>query len=206
MELIGAVTPLAQIAAQPQATPAAAGGASSAGAGAAAAAGGSPAPAASTSETGGLLQPNEFLTLLVDSLKYQDPLDPTSTSDFLTQLAELSQVQTQQEISSTGQMSSATALIGQTVGGSDLAGNPLSGVVTGVALTSSGPVLQVGSDSMELSALTSVGATPTGSAGATGSGAAAGPSATGASAGPAVPAGSASSAGTPSSAPSPLTG
>ncbi len=156
-----------------------------------------------SAETGGLLQPNEFLTLLVDSLKYQDPLDPTSTSDFLTQLAALSQVQTQQQISSTDEMSAATALMGQTVAGSDLSGNPLSGTVDGVALTSSGPVLQIGTDSMDLSALTSVGSTPSSASGSTAAGAdapAGAPAPTGGGVPAETPATAAVAAGTPAPA------
>ncbi len=61
-----------------------------------------------------LLGPNEFLSLLVDNLKYQDPLDPTSSADLLTQLASLSQVQTQQQIAETDQTSAAANLIGDT--------------------------------------------------------------------------------------------
>ncbi|HXZ62638.1 MAG TPA: flagellar hook capping FlgD N-terminal domain-containing protein, partial [Acidimicrobiales bacterium] len=43
--------------------------------------------------TDGLLDPNTFLSLLVDELKYQNPLDPTSASDFMGQIASLSQVE-----------------------------------------------------------------------------------------------------------------
>ncbi len=74
----------------------------------------------STSGMNGLLDPNEFLNLLVDNLKYQDPLDPTSSADLLTQLASLSQVQTQQQIAETDETSAAANLIGDTIAGSDV--------------------------------------------------------------------------------------
>ena len=48
---------------------------------------------ASSSGTAGLLDPTTFLSLLVDELKYQNPLDPTSSSDFMSQIAQLSQVE-----------------------------------------------------------------------------------------------------------------
>ena len=92
----------------------------------------------------GLLDPNEFLSLLVDNLKYQDPLDPTSSADLLTQLASLSQVQTQQQIAETDQTSAAANLIGDTITGARLSGLPITGVVSGFCLTSSGPTLDVG--------------------------------------------------------------
>jgi flagellar basal-body rod modification protein FlgD len=108
------------------------------------------------STSNGLLDPNEFLSLLVDNLKYQDPLDPTSSADFLTQLASLSQVQTEQQVATTDQTSAAANLIGDTVSGSDASGLPVSGVVTGFSVTSNGPILDVGNDSVSLGAISSV--------------------------------------------------
>jgi flagellar basal-body rod modification protein FlgD len=105
-----------------------------------------------------LLAPNEFLNLLVDNLKYQDPLDPTSSADLLTQLASLSQVQTQQQIAETDETSAAANLIGDTITGSDAAGAPVTGAVTGFSLTSSGPTLEVGKDSVSLGDVSSVAA------------------------------------------------
>ena len=78
---------------------------------------GSASSSSSNSGMNSLLAPNEFLSLLVDNLKYQDPLDPTSSADLLTQLASLSQVQTQQQIAETDQTSAAANLIGDTIAG-----------------------------------------------------------------------------------------
>jgi flagellar basal-body rod modification protein FlgD len=122
--------------------------------------------AANTSQSSGmsaLLAPNEFLSLLVDNLKYQDPLDPTSSADLLTQLASLSQVQTQQQIAETDQTSAAANLIGDTITGSDVSGSPITGVVSGFSLTSSGPTLDVGGSSVLLGNITAVDQTPTSS-------------------------------------------
>lgn len=103
-----------------------------------------------------LLAPNEFLSLLVDNLKYQDPLDPTSSADLLTQLASLSQVQTQQQIAETDQTSAAANLIGDTIAGSDASGLAVTGTVSGFSITSSGPTLEVGKDSVSLGDVSSV--------------------------------------------------
>lgn len=116
----------------------------------------SSAGASVASTSNGLLDPNEFLSLLVDNLKYQDPLDPTSSADFLTQLASLSQVQTEQQVATTDQTSAAANLIGDTVSGSDASGLPVSGVVSGFSMTPNGPILDVGSDSVSLGQVTSV--------------------------------------------------
>jgi flagellar basal-body rod modification protein FlgD len=125
----------------------------------------------STAQAGmnGLLDPNEFLSLLVDNLKYQDPLDPTSSADLLTQLASLSQVQTQQQIAETDQTSAAANLIGDTVTGSDSTGKPVTGVVSGFSITSSGPTLDVGGKSLSLGSVSSVDGSSTPATGSAGS-------------------------------------
>ena len=111
---------------------------------------------ANASGMNGLLDPNEFLSLLVDNLKYQDPLDPTSSADLLSQLAALSQVQTQQQIAETDQTSAAANLIGDTITGSAASGSPITGLVTGFSLTTSGPTLDVGDSSVSLGNVSSV--------------------------------------------------
>jgi flagellar basal-body rod modification protein FlgD len=118
---------------------------------------------AQSSGMSALLAPNEFLSLLVDNLKYQDPLDPTSSADLLTQLASLSQVQTQQQIAETEQTSAAASLMGDTITGSDVSGSPITGVVSGFSLGTSGPTLDVGGSSVLLGNITAVEETSTSS-------------------------------------------
>ena len=72
--------------------------------------------------TAGLLDPSTFLSLLVDELKYQNPLDPTSSSDFMSQIAQLSQVEQLSSVSSASQMGEAAGLIGKTVTADDGSG------------------------------------------------------------------------------------
>jgi|GEM_PF-1194286 len=121
------------------------------------------AASSSSLGTNGLLAPNQFLSLLVDSLKYQNPLNPTSSAQFLSQLAALSQVQSEQQISQTQQVAAATSLIGQQVSGSDLSGAPISGIATGFSITSNGPVINIGSNSVSLGSIDSVGVNPSAS-------------------------------------------
>jgi len=105
----------------------------------------------------GLLDPTTFLSLLVDELKYQNPLDPTSSSDFMSQIAQLSQVEQLQSVSSASQMGEAAGLIGKTVTANDPSGTPISGVVTGVTNGTSGPLLDVGNTSVALSDVEQIG-------------------------------------------------
>jgi flagellar basal-body rod modification protein FlgD len=117
--------------------------------------------AASDTGTASLLQPNTFLDLLVDELKYQNPLDPTNSADFMNQIAELSQVEQLQTVSSSSQISEAAGLIGQTIAGDDTSGKLVTGTVTGVTNGTSGPTLNVGGDSVDLSAVQQIGAAAT---------------------------------------------
>jgi flagellar basal-body rod modification protein FlgD len=119
----------------------------------------SSAASSSASPTDTLLDPNQFLSLLVDSLKYQDPLDPTSSADFLQQLASLSQVQTESQVAQTEQTSAAANLIGKTVTGDDPSGTSITGVVTGFSMTSNGPDLNIGNDSVSLGTISAVNTT-----------------------------------------------
>jgi flagellar basal-body rod modification protein FlgD len=108
--------------------------------------------------TASLLQPNTFLSLLVDELKYQNPMDPTNSADFMNQIAELSQVEQLQTVSSSSEISEAAGLIGQIVTGNDTSGDEITGKVTGVTNGTSGPTLDVNGDSVDLSAVEQIGA------------------------------------------------
>jgi flagellar basal-body rod modification protein FlgD len=115
---------------------------------------------ASDTGTSSLLQPNTFLNLLVDELRYQNPLDPTNSADFMNQIAELSQVEQLQTVSSSSEISEAAGLIGQTIAGDDTSGKLVTGTVTGVTNGTSGPALDVNGDSVDLSAVQQIGAAP----------------------------------------------
>ncbi len=120
-------------------------------AGAGASSAGTSSAAAADNGTASLLDPSTFLSLLVDELKYQNPLDPTSSSDFMSQIAELSQVEQLQTMSSSSQLGDASDLIGKTITASNEDGGEVNGVVTGVINSTSGPLLDVGGTSVDLS-------------------------------------------------------
>lgn len=107
-----------------------------------------------------LLQPTTFLNLLVDELKYQDPLDPTSSSSFMDQIAQLSQVEQLQTVSTSQQISEAAALIGKTVTGADSAGATITGLVTGVTDGANGPTLNINGDYMSLASVQQISSSP----------------------------------------------
>lgn len=121
----------------------------------------------STGTTGGMggtgLSQNNFLSLLVSELQNQNPLQPMSSSSFITQMATLTQV------SAIGQMStaltdllnvmasaSAVGLVGKAVTLSTGSGM-VTGTVSGVEAGAAGPQVVVGGAAYALSTVLSVG-------------------------------------------------
>src|SRR5579875_2721577 len=125
-----------------------------------------PTPTNSTaSSAAGDLNEGDFLNLMMDQMKNQDPLNPADPTQYMSELASFSsldaQIQIQQSSSETASnlaASSALALLGQNVNYTDANGNAASGTVTGVDFTSSGPTLTVGGTSgISLSDITGAG-------------------------------------------------
>jgi len=56
-----------------------------------------------------------FLQLLVAQMQYQDPLEPTSNTEFVSQYAQFSQVEQMQNMAATSELARATSLVGQQV-------------------------------------------------------------------------------------------
>jgi flagellar basal-body rod modification protein FlgD len=86
-------------------------------------------------------QKDMFLKLLVAQMKYQDPANPASSSEFMAQTATFTQVEKLEEIAAQNasllalqRSSSAGALVGRTVSYTDGAGASRTGTVTSVRL------------------------------------------------------------------------
>lgn len=56
-----------------------------------------------------------FLQLLVAQMKYQDPLEPTSNTEYIAQYAQFSQVEQMQNMSASMDLQRASSLVGQEV-------------------------------------------------------------------------------------------
>ena len=61
------------------------------------------------------LDKDAFLQLLVAQMKYQDPLEPTSNTEYIAQFATFSELEQMQNMSATLELTRASSLIGQTV-------------------------------------------------------------------------------------------
>ncbi|HVW34220.1 MAG TPA: flagellar hook capping FlgD N-terminal domain-containing protein [Acidimicrobiia bacterium] len=97
-----------------------------------------------------------FLKLLVAQLKYQNPMEPVDSSQFMAQTAQFTMVEKLEAMAAqtdalvAGEASQrAAGLLGRQVGYADANGNAQTGVVTGTRLGSDGPVLLL-SDKTEL--------------------------------------------------------
>lgn len=109
------------------------------------------ASASNTSENLGTISTNDFLTLFVEQLKNQDPLEPMDNSEYITQLAQISlleqictlnekidslieiETDTNEQIyKSTSTLSNYSDMIGKSAYWSDLDGVNGSGLVDGI--------------------------------------------------------------------------
>ncbi len=108
------------------------------------------------------LATDQYLQLLVTQLQNQDPLDPVSDKEFISQLAQLSSLTSLQsldanfgEVLRLQQLTSGTNLVGKTVTYNDEDGKEQSGVVSSVAVTDGKFQLTVGTDTVALESVTS---------------------------------------------------
>lgn len=69
----------------------------------------------SKSESNSSLDKDAFLQLLVAQMKYQDPLEPTSNTEYIAQLATFSELEAMQNLQSSQSQDMATSLAGQNV-------------------------------------------------------------------------------------------
>lgn len=69
----------------------------------------------SEKKSGSTVDKEAFLQLLVAQMKYQDPLEPTSNTEYISQYATFSELEQMQNMSATLELSRASTLVGQTV-------------------------------------------------------------------------------------------
>ena len=97
---------------------------------------------------------NQFLMLMMDQLKAQDPLSPSDPTQYMSELANFSSLEQQTQIAQSSASaanqqasSSALSLLGHTVTYQDSTGVAQSGMVSKVSFSSSGPTLTIGGTS-----------------------------------------------------------
>lgn len=65
--------------------------------------------------SGSGMDKDAFLQLLVAQMKYQDPLEPTSNTEYISQYATFSQVEQMQNMAATMELSRASSMVGKLV-------------------------------------------------------------------------------------------
>lgn len=110
-----------------------------------------------------------FLELLVAQLRYQDPMNPADSGEFLAQSAQFTALEKMQDVADqtaallAAQISfGATGLVGRYVTYLDENGDPHSGTVDSVSYDADGPMLNIGGEQVSLGQVQSVFATPPG--------------------------------------------
>lgn len=106
---------------------------------------------------------DQFLKLLVAQIQNQNPLDPVSDTEFISQLASFNQLSSLQTLSASftemlklQQLGQGSNLIGKTVNYKDAAGKTQSGKVTSVASNGNTITVSVGSANVSLDNITKV--------------------------------------------------
>lgn len=104
-----------------------------------------------------------FLQLLVTQMRYQDPLNPTDSGEFLAQSAQFTALEKMQAVADqtalllASQMAfGASGLVGRHVTYSDADGEIQTGTVSGVTFGASGPVLDIDGTEVPLANIVSV--------------------------------------------------
>src|SRR3712207_3110098 len=105
-----------------------------------------------------------FMQLLVAQMRYQDPANPTDSSQFLAQSAQFTALEKMQSVADqTAQLVAlqvafgASNMVGRTVSYPAADGSITSGVVSSVRFETTGPVLQVDGEDVAVASVRSLG-------------------------------------------------
>lgn len=123
-----------------------------------AASAGQPATAAASPENpNGTLGQNDFLKLMIAQLQAQNPLEPGNGTEYVSELAQFTQLEQTTNLAGAGELSSAVQLIGHTVSYTNAAGTTVTGTVESVQSATSGPTVTVqGVAGVKLASITEV--------------------------------------------------
>ncbi len=117
---------------------------------------GSATPQAVTNP-GATLGQNDFLKLMIAQLQAQNPLEPGNTNEYVSELAQFTQVEQTTNLANASELSGAVQLIGRTVNYSSSTGGAGTGKVESVQSDSSGTTVTVeGVTGVKLASITEV--------------------------------------------------
>jgi flagellar basal-body rod modification protein FlgD len=127
----------------------------------------------SSSNSNNTLTANDFISLLITELQNQDPTQPMSNTDLLTQMSQIGQLESTDQMQTTLQgitlqssIGSAGNLIGKEIQGLDDQNNNVSGIVTGVQVQNQQVYLALDSgDSVQMGNVTQISPAPSSGSG-----------------------------------------
>lgn len=108
-------------------------------------------PAKETRVPKKVLDKNDFLKLLTEQLKNQDPLDPQSNDEFIATMAQFNSLETLSSMDKSMQYSQAMAMINKPVTVLQTNKDPVAGTVERVGLVDGDVVVYVGGNQYKLS-------------------------------------------------------
>ena len=109
--------------------------------------------------TENMVNSDTFLSLLVAEMTNQDPMEPTSNTDFVTQMAQFTSLQYSKDAATYSQSNYASSLVGKTVTASKMDGSKQvtkTGVVQSVMKNGDSYTIKIDGVSFELSNITSI--------------------------------------------------
>jgi flagellar basal-body rod modification protein FlgD len=99
--------------------------------------------AKSVANPAGVLGQNDFLKLMIAQLQAQDPLSPGNTNEYVSELAQFTQVEQTTNLANASELSGAVQLIGRTVDYTSPGGGTATGKVTSVQSSANGTTVTV---------------------------------------------------------------
>ena len=120
-----------------------------------------------------MVSSDTFLSLLVAEMTNQDPMEPTSNTEFVTQMAQFTSLQYSKDSATYSMSNYASSLVGKTVTASKMDGSKQvtkTGVVESVMKSGKTYMLKIDGVSFDISNVTSIGTTSDSSSGNTSSG------------------------------------
>jgi flagellar basal-body rod modification protein FlgD len=115
------------------------------------------------------LTTGDFMQMLIAELQNQDPTQPMSNQDLLTQLSTMSQLQSTQDLdkalqanTNNQQLATASSFIGKAIQGTDSNKNSVSGVVQEAVLQNGAAYVAVGNSLVPVANITAVAAAASG--------------------------------------------
>ena len=120
-----------------------------------------------SSPTSTMFDKDMFLSLLVAQMRYQNPLDPMKSTEFMQQAAQLASVEAVQSMAAAQTQATemqtafvAASLVGRQVTGTDASGAEVTGVVDRVMISPAGVALEVDGKQVPLASVSEIALPP----------------------------------------------